>query len=226
MSSARCRVIAVEMFKSPAIQSLVALRQVRLSGVEWSLAYRCTEAAKVFCSHEEKASSAKVSELALGLFCAQPGVFGIQTVESLGFVAAKSFEAAEELLEYMTSELAPKPVSVVEEVEGDDDSEPASTPAEPPKDEEPESEESKAEESKVEEPVALPEDVPTEKLELPAKVVEALLRQSRPDYDLTTAAKIRAADKQESIAGLEIIGDKIRLKILAAIDKAIGPESV
>lgn len=63
-------------------------------------------------------------------------------------------------------------------------------------------------------------DFPTEKLELPQGVIEKLLAA-----DMPTAQSVRAKDKTGAVLGIDGVGETVRKKILAAVDKAIGPEA-
>lgn len=195
------RAAAIALFSSPSVQSVVDYGGFKTAGEVGSIAHRCGEAAKVFVEvGTELKADGQMAAVALAAFCSSGGKFLIGS--DYRNPAKNAFTRAMEMLDYLTVEEV-KPVEVKAETT--------------------EGEERKSEDNKqVEDNKVV--DVATEDLKLPKKTIELLLSLSTEEIDLTTASKIRAQDKKQSIESLKDIGPQIRQKILEAVDKAIGPE--
>jgi hypothetical protein len=193
------RAVTIALFSSTAVQAIADFGQYRVAGVEGSIACRCAQAAKLFVQvGADLKADGQLSAVALTVFCNSAGSFLIGG-DAKSF-AVEAFGRASQMLEYIADE--------VEQVEGEEQKLKPEVDAQ-----------------KTEGDVTV-SDVATENLDLPKKTIELLLSLSTEEIDLTSAVKIRAQDKKQSIESLKDIGPSIRKKILEAIDKAIGPEVV
>lgn len=200
------RAAAIALFSSPSVQSVVDYGGFKTAGEVGSIAHRCGEAAKVFVEvGTELKADGQMAAVALAAFCSSGGNFLVNS--DYRNPAKNAFTRAMEMLDYLTVDDGKAVEQKVEDPQGDGDKESAHKPED----------NKQVEGNKV-------VDVATEDLELPAKTRELLLSLSTAEIDLTTASKIRAQDKKQSIESLKDIGPQIRKKILEAVDKAIGPE--
>lgn len=217
--SPRVRSVAITLYSSQSVQSICAMRQYNISGEVGSIAHRCADAAQAFvdaCARREVGS--QVAAVALVGFANNAGSYliGGNPVQ----FANEAVERAIAVLDYLeVEEPAVAPVEPKAEATSSTEGETGKA--------EGDSGETVAADSKEEsaDPKSeLQTDVPTEQLKLPKKTIEDLLAQSTPEVDLSTAQKLRLYDKTKGLSALKHVGDQIRLKIIEAIDKAIGPE--
>lgn len=214
--SAKIRALALELFCLPSIQAQGLHGSFKLAGETGSIADRCGKAAEALVAVvEEQQVQGLLAQSALIVYGGMPGVLGNISDEDRKNLAREAIRRVREFVSHFNVE---EPAAKAEAQSGK---------LLPPSEQSGDAGKSDSPAGGVDGKQAGPsavEDVPTEKLELPQKTIELLLSLSTPEVDLTTAKKIREADKKQSIEALPKVGAAIRSKVLEAIVKAIGPE--